>query len=122
MKNEKDHGSFDWGESGIRKEIRLTRMLHERKRSKRSIQIRYRIFFFLSTIASFWHHSKAQVHALFLCVSTLCIRAWCLELAEPELNAQQFCTFTPSHIACPHTSKYKGRGMELSNVPWYHAL
>lgn len=45
---------------------------------------------------SYWHHSKAQIHTFFLCVFTLRIRAQCLELAEPELNAQH--SFVPSHL------------------------
>lgn len=71
-------------------------MLHERKISNHSTQIKNQNMLFLGSIVSYWHHSKAQIHTSFLCVSTLCIRVWCLELAEPELNAQF--SFVPLHL------------------------
>lgn len=67
-----------------------------KKISNHSTQIKYQNTLFLISIMSYWHHSKAQIHTFFLCVFTLRIRAQCLELAEPELNAQH--SFVPSHL------------------------
>lgn len=57
--NEKWNG-FDWDKSGIRKAMRLAKMLHER--SNYGIQVKYQKILFLIYIISYWHHSKAQGH------------------------------------------------------------